>query len=201
MKGILMTASNGQKIFDGSKTQTMRPLNDEHLEMLDNGDIEIYPPSPLYYWYDEERGEDVYYPRELCPHGKEGDTIYIKEPFWAWGFWDLKISSKKSRWEFIYLGDYSFKKPLDVFKNSQRITGWYKRPSIFLPECFARSKVRVKKVDICRVQDITETEAQAEGVSSIAEFAVLWDSINGKKKGKAWNDNPWVWKIKFERVL
>jgi len=28
-------------------------------------------------------------------------------------------------------------------------------------------------------------------------FAVLWDSINGKKPGHAWADNPWVWAISF----
>ena len=34
------------------------------------------------------------------------------------------------------------------------------------------------------------------------KFKNLWDSINGRgrKPGKAWNDNPWVWVVEFRRV-
>ena len=34
------------------------------------------------------------------------------------------------------------------------------------------------------------------------KFKNLWDSINGrgKKPGKAWDDNPWVWVVEFRRV-
>ena len=28
-------------------------------------------------------------------------------------------------------------------------------------------------------------------------FRNLWDSINGRKPGKTWQDNPWVWVIEF----
>ena len=31
-------------------------------------------------------------------------------------------------------------------------------------------------------------------------FKNLWDSINGRKPGKTWDDNPWVWVIEFRRV-
>lgn len=33
-------------------------------------------------------------------------------------------------------------------------------------------------------------------------FINLWDSINGRgrKPGKAWDDNPWVWVVEFRRV-
>ena len=31
------------------------------------------------------------------------------------------------------------------------------------------------------------------------KFKNLWDSINGRKPGKAWNDNPWVWVVEFRR--
>ncbi len=33
-----------------------------------------------------------------------------------------------------------------------------------------------------------------------AEFASLWDSINGDRKGYTWADNPWVQAISFRRV-
>ena len=31
-------------------------------------------------------------------------------------------------------------------------------------------------------------------------FAQLWDSINGKRPGCSWRDNPWLWCISFKRV-
>lgn len=33
-----------------------------------------------------------------------------------------------------------------------------------------------------------------------AEFKYLWDSINGKRAGCSWDDNPWVWVVEFKRV-
>jgi hypothetical protein len=31
-------------------------------------------------------------------------------------------------------------------------------------------------------------------------FMRLWDSINGKRPGCAWSDNPWVWCVSFKRI-
>ena len=31
-------------------------------------------------------------------------------------------------------------------------------------------------------------------------FASLWDSINGKRPGCSWENNPWVWAVEFKRV-
>lgn len=31
-------------------------------------------------------------------------------------------------------------------------------------------------------------------------FQDLWDSINGKKEGRDWKSNPWVWVVKFEEI-
>ncbi len=30
-------------------------------------------------------------------------------------------------------------------------------------------------------------------------FMRLWDSINGKRPGCSWGDNPWVWRVEFRR--
>jgi hypothetical protein len=50
-----------------------------------------------------------------------------------------------------------------------------------------------------RLQDITEEEAIAEGVSSVAEYRELWESIN-TKKGARWTDNPRVFVYTVEWV-
>ncbi len=73
-------------------------------------------------------------------------------------------------------------------------------------------------VRVQRLQDISEEDARAEGVSCDAppeypeicgcfaipdehenrhHYARLWDSINGEG---AWAANPWVWALAFARV-
>jgi hypothetical protein len=31
-------------------------------------------------------------------------------------------------------------------------------------------------------------------------FSCLWDSINGRRPGCSWDDNPWVWVVSFKTV-
>jgi hypothetical protein len=85
------------------------------------------------------------------------------------------------------------------------------RPSIHMPKWAARIHLSVKAVRVERLQDISEADAMAEGVRTISineikrgaamserqDFAHVWDSING---AGAWDANPWVWVIEFERA-
>lgn len=73
-----------------------------------------------------------------------------------------------------------------------------------------RLRLLVTDVRAERVQDISEDDADAEGVFDPAcsvvasferhgrkKFAERWDSINGKR-GYGWETNPWVWAVAFE---
>lgn len=85
------------------------------------------------------------------------------------------------------------------------------RPSIHMPRWASRITLEVKSVRVERLQDISEDDAGAEGceqvgwidetdvgMSSYREgFARLWNRINGSG---AWEANPWVWVLSFERV-
>jgi hypothetical protein len=99
--------------------------------------------------------------------------------------------------------------------------GW--RPSIHMPRWAARIFLRVESVTVERVQEITEEDAQREGVvegydgvfddadycarvkamgATIGDarpvFAMVWDSL--APAGSKWADNPWVWVVGFRRV-
>lgn len=58
-------------------------------------------------------------------------------------------------------------------------------------------RIRILAIREERLQAISEADAQAEGVNSIAEYEALWRSIN-TKKGARWEDNPLVWVYEFE---
>ena len=84
------------------------------------------------------------------------------------------------------------------------------RPSIHMPRWASRITLRITDVRVERLQDIREDDARAEGCNPIIHedgaidcgtrkttFARLWNQINGPG---AWEANPWVWVLSFERV-
>lgn len=98
--------------------------------------------------------------------------------------------------------------------------GW--APSIHMPREYSRITLEIREVRAERVQDISEADAMAEGVtippgqegvvrlkggwepvprtSYRTEFSQLWETINGARPGASWQANPWVWVLTFRRV-
>lgn len=126
----------------------------------------------------------------FCPYGKPGDLLWVRET-WA----PLKSGNVD------FAADWS---------DTQRNFAGKWRPSIHMPRWASRITLRIADVRVERLQDITEDDARAEGVGYknpgylpgtkgnwIGSFAYLWNHLNGPD---AWNANPWVWVINFERV-
>ena len=96
-------------------------------------------------------------------------------------------------------------------------------PSIHMPRWASRIMLEVAGVRVEQVQDISGSDAKAEGVTPIPfsngtvegiwepgygadgqdsytpAFKTLWDSINAKR-GYGWESNPCVWVITFRRI-
>lgn len=222
---ILMTPENGQKCFEGSKTQTRRILKDQPGEFVH---IEFDPKKGWQYWWDVGSSgmPDVrqeYAPLK-CPYGVVGDRLYLREACWIWGAWISGFDEEKKRRVYSFVEADSkrvtFQKPDShiVTKKQANTVGWVRRPGIFMPRWACRTVVEITEIRVQRVQEISEEDAKAEGlVKSVHDhgtywgiqhadvwetdprktFKRLWNSINSPD---SWDANPFVWAITFKKV-
>lgn len=73
-----------------------------------------------------------------------------------------------------------------------------------MPRWASRITLEVVGVRVERLQEISEADAKAEGVTVYDGgvcyrdgYAALWDQINGPG---SWAANPWVWVVEFQRL-
>lgn len=83
------------------------------------------------------------------------------------------------------------------------------RSSMYMLRWASRINLELQSVRLERLQDITEEDARAEGItdddisrvyrvpSARDAYAMLWDEINGDKA--PWSKSPWVWVLRFRR--
>ena len=137
-----------------------------------------------------------YAPPEAYPYGVPGDRLWVRET-WLVDRYDGSTQYAASH-----------PSPGRMYGQGPR---W--KPSIHMPRARCRLVLDVMGVEVERLQDITSDDAVDEGIEpsdvgdareedafNVAEFAELWDSINGKRPGCRWDDNPWVWVVVFDRA-
>lgn len=187
-KPILFSTPMVQAILEDRKTKTRRVMTPQ--PVIDN--------SNMWNWKDcQWMNGGLGFPASgIEDHAKylPGDILWVRET-WNEAFKDNACTQHA---HYIYRTD------------SPGIERW--RPSIFMPKEAARIFLRVKNVRVERLQEISEVDAQAEGikigrdfpgcgnacVNYRTAFSLLWDSINAKR-GFGWDTNPWVWVYEFER--
>ncbi len=195
-KPILFNTEMVRVILDGRKTETRRVVKSQHLRVLD---------SP----YHKEHPEvsDKVLLKKLCePPYKPCDYLYVRET-WAPMYPD-DVSEKVVGYMYKADGGRMTVEDYDrLFPNGKKWTWpgiW--RPSIHMPKEAARIFLRVMKVKVERLQDITEEQAEREGCSDYAStangFFYIWDSTVKKSDidRYGWDANPWVWVIEFEKM-
>lgn len=236
---ILFSAPMVRAILDGSKTVTRRIAKPIRHPDLGN----VYAPGALVLEHEPQHVID-----RCCPYGQPGDRLYVREA-WRIGAWNEDnqqiavdyIDGPDKAWRqvpltpegqelfdrlWIQSSDECRRKGVrpDADGNYRWAPGesplrW--RPSIHMPRWASRITLEITGVRIQRLQDISETDARAEGVRQMRDdsgcwvgregpgrfvtpwptageaFCDLWRSING---ADSWNENPWVWAIEFRRV-
>lgn len=149
---ILFSTEMVRAILDGRKTQTRRVMTPQpeydpgrrYLIWLKNG---LRQGSPIKYagwWFDS-------------PYGQPGDLLWVRET-WAvssvWG--NTKPSDLPTNGAAVFYFDEGF-------------GDYKKRPSIHMPRWASRITLEVMNVRVERVQDISEADAIAEGVTGLDE--------------------------------
>jgi hypothetical protein len=221
---ILFSGEMVRAILDGRKSVTRRVVKPQPVP----GD-----QRPFSIIQREQRilpsGEDFNNVR--CPYGQPGDRLWVRE---TWGAGTRPCPSAGWRDGIEYRADMALLQdeldllplrsdvvPPDGFEWDSVRTGWH--PSIHMPRWASRITLEITDVRVERVQEISEEDAIAEGVSVLplqsaddpsawwqtapgvnqsrtpqGAFSKLWDSINAG--GCGWDANPWVWVVTFCRI-
>lgn len=208
---ILFKADMVNAIISGRKTQTRRVINPQPPE---NRVIAKDPHGEWYAFhmrYSEVRqtgwipdaGEQSW----RCPYGTDGDLLYVRETWATAAYVDKKKPSEITEAATVPM----WYRATDEHDVSVAVERGKWRPSIHMPKALSRLWLNVEEIRAERLQDITEGDAEAEGIQPVSlpaavrdlgaggyrpAFAKLWDSINADR-GFSWESNPFVWVIKF----
>ena len=213
---ILFSAPMVRAILAGAKTQTRRVVKPP---------IGYRCPDAMKHWTDVNfqngrpvwlvRGEAGAFKWMPCPYGQPGDRLWVRETWAAhWMYDDVPHSVARSnrcdlqrtdnRW-FAADGDGA---PSQHGSEPNGLRGRW-RPSIHTPRWASRITLEITGVRVERLQDIRETDAQAEGAEPLLVppdggstvytegYRHLWEQINGPG---SWDANPFVWVVEFRRA-
>lgn len=173
-KPILFSGPMVQAILAGTKTQTRRVVKPQLTPGADG--IYDYVVNGRWLGALNPRHGDWNF-ADKCPYGVVGSRLWVRET------WSKETIDGVER--VAYRAD---------IPNGYNFLGW--KPSIFMPRWASRLNLENMAIRVERLQDISDADAQAEGLVNAAAFQLLWDMINGKRA--PWASNPWVWVITFK---
>lgn len=227
---ILFSGAMVRALLNGSKTQTRRVVKPQPEVSAQGNLMGDWLRKPL---------DGLILPKLQditihCPHGAIGDRLWVREAWRVGKPHDetpprnvLPSALERGRGVTVLyeaggarsVGPVGRKEP--VYPDNAPMPNWAgkARPSMFMPRAFSRITLEVTGLRVERLQDISETDAQNEGVprdtepcdhirqscedigclgqTHKASFCNLWCDLNGIP---SWNANPWVWVVEFKRI-
>lgn len=191
---IIFSGQEVRAILDRTKTQARRVIKNnargaDRVEYVRKS--ELYPGKPGKAYSGWVACVDNLNGLALplsCPFGQPGERLYVKE---AWAYTtDYCGQVLLDGREALYRAD-----------NDQSIIPDRWRSSIHMPREYSRLALEITDVRVERLQEISEQDAQAEGIANsttpILTFMGLWDSTNKKHP---WSSNPWCWVLTFKKT-
>lgn len=182
---ILFSGPMVRAILDGRKTQTRRIVKPQPTKLAG--------PNFDGLWSDAIDPVVRYF---ACPYGQPGDRLWVRETF---AYTDSSINDQPG---WVY-------RATDPDWSSMEGFRW--KPPIFCTRSASRITLEITGVRVERLNDISEADAIAEGVTItdsivrddsvhasrawVESYRQLWEQING---AGSWEVNPWVWVIEFK---
>jgi len=211
---ILFSGPMVRAILEGRKTMTRRVVKRQPAYPDAFMDMEPRMIGSECQWF--VKGAEAPYNSWHCAQGGAGDRLWVRESL---------VRPDGDPW--CYKAD---NQPVMVDKSHEtEMLAWAHHKeqdhcvSIHMPRWASRLTLELTEVRVERLQDITETDARAEGIQVLplqssddpsawwqsspgvhqdrtarGSFIQLWDSINAKKH--PWESNPWVWVESFRKV-
>jgi len=171
MRPIIFNPENIVNILTGKKTMTRRV-------------IEPQPEFPT-----------MEYVRKICPYGypahgtaEQPMLMWVQEK-WCGGRRDPNNPLR------YYLDFCSYRDGICEFDHQYEGTYQW-QSAVNMPYWASRFFLGILDVRVEHLQQITHADVVKEGVESIDEFKVLWDSINSVRE-YGWYENPLVYAIEF----
>lgn len=205
---IIFSGDSVRAIIDGRKTQTRRPIKDVPRDAhtfcrVSDGWVIWCGGRSCGDQAEYDRFTAESYPEGggiRCPYGQPGDRLWVRE---TWAAHDTR--ALRRRYVHYRADDES----------AYETDGPWISP-IHMPRWASRLLLEVTDVRVQQLQEISEQDAQAEGVEPFrtigsardkqwypegfrANFKLEWDQLNSKVA--TWSSNPWVWAISFRRVV
>jgi hypothetical protein len=217
---ILFSAPAVRALLDGSKMQTRRIIHPQPNLSPEGNLMGEWLRKPL-------GGLLLPKLRDItmhCPYGQPGDRLWVRETahcdyrgetppegkgtigvaYKAGGLGKMQSYALADRDLYPWFPNISH--------NANNHMRW--APAIHMPRWASRILLEIVSVRVERLNDISEADARAEGVTiedrhmngycageftppSIRAFRELWESING---ADSWTANPWLWVVEFKRV-
>ena len=163
---ILFSAPMVRALLAGTKTQTRRVVkmkSHHQIEQRDDG-------SDWPWMYDGDHDSDWWMP---CPYGQPGDRLWVRET------WQAVSGNDRARHIMTHpRPDRGWLEYAATPRADEPAYKW--RPSIHMPRWASRITLEVTGVRVERLQDISEADALAEGISRLAPPAPPheWSGLN-----------------------
>jgi hypothetical protein len=218
---ILFSAEMVRLLLAGEKTQTRRVVklpkhiaHDEvELQRMQDGYADGV--RPVWEYNDEPNAFST-----RCPFGAVGDRLWVRERFMPLPLESAPSDPAPTDWLIDYAADgRSEEKVAPAGYNPMLYNHVRYTPSIFMPRWASRLTLDIAGVRVERLQEISESDAKAEGVefdgiwwrggfkeidgfltawpTATRAFEAIWRTINGEE---SWAQNPWVWVVSFAVV-
>lgn len=197
-------------LLDGRKTQTRRVIKPQPLACetefwcVPEGWFGVSPSTE-----DRMATRGAYF---QCPYGTKGDGLWVQEA-WSSVFESVEdggIGGDVPIYKATFAEDREFDDADEVsWLHGQRMPRWA-----------SRIDLEITGVRVERLQEISEADAEAEGIrvlplqnandpsawwesapgqnqgrTPVESFRKLWQSINGPE---SWAANPWCWVVEFK---